>query len=300
VTGHVFRIERFAVHDGPGIRTTVFLKGCPLRCWWCHSPESQSALPELMFRPERCIRCFKCIDACQLSAIAQIASVPVIEEAVCRRCGGCAEVCATGARTQAGRLMRADDVVRVVDQDVLFYDQSGGGVTFSGGEPLSQPEFLLEMLEGCRRKRLHTAVDTCGMADPDVVRRAAALTDLFLFDVKMIDEERHRRFTGVSNARILENLRVLADARASVLVRLPLVPGVNDAPADVEQVGRFVSALGLSRVDVLPYHRAGTGKYAALGREYRLADTTVPTIETDAAVRVLRECGLDAVAGGRP
>ncbi len=300
MTGNVFRIERFAVHDGPGIRTTVFLKGCPLRCWWCHSPESQSTLPELMYRPDRCIRCFKCVEECQLGAISRVGDVPVVDEDLCRWCGGCADVCDTGARTRAGRLMTTADVVRVIEQDTLFYDQSGGGVTFSGGEPLMQPDFVIELLEACRDKRIHTAVDTCGMADRDRLLRAAELADLFLFDVKMLDDERHRQFTGVSNVRILDNLRALVAARARVLVRFPLVPGVNDEPGHVERVGRFLAGLGLSRVDVLPYHRAGSGKYPALGREYRLAGTEVPTTRTEEAVRILAGCGLDAVAGGRP
>lgn len=300
MTGNVFRIERFAVHDGPGIRTTVFLKGCPLRCWWCHSPESQSTQPELMHRPERCIRCFKCVEECQLGAISAVDGLPVVDESLCRWCGGCADACDTGARTRAGRVMSVADVVRAVEQDTLFYDQSGGGVTLSGGEPLMQPAFVIELLEACRSRRIHTAVDTCGMVDRGDLLRAAGLADLFLFDVKMLDDDRHRRFTGVSNGLILDNLRALVAAKARVLVRFPLVPGVNDDAGEVERVGRFLAGLGLSRVDVLPYHRAGSGKYPALGREYRLAETEVPTTKTEEAVRILSGCGLDAVAGGRP
>jgi pyruvate formate lyase activating enzyme len=300
VIGNVFRIERFAVHDGPGIRTTVFLKGCPLRCWWCHSPESQSALPELMYRPERCIRCFKCVEQCQLGAVSRAGDVPVVDQDLCRWCGSCADVCPSGARVRTGQLMTAADLVGAVERDTLFYDESGGGVTFSGGEPFVQPEFLLEALEGCRRKRLHTAVDTCGMADRDMLMQAVGLVDLFLFDIKLMDDERHRQFTGVSNGRILDNLRALVEARARVWIRMPLVPGVNDDPADLRQVGQFLARLGLSRVDVLPYHRAGTAKYPALGREYRLPETEVPAAATVEAVRILSSFGLDAVAGGRP
>ncbi len=288
------------MHDGPGIRTTVFLKGCPLRCWWCHSPESQSALPELMYRPDRCVRCLKCIDRCEAGAVSIVDSMPEVDQELCRWCGNCADVCASGARVRTGQVMSAEEVVRIVDRDTLFYDQSGGGVTFSGGEPYLQPEFLAQLLEGCRRKRIHTAVDTCGMADPDSLVRTLSLVDLFLFDIKLLDDERHRTFTGMSNVRILDNLRTLVEAHARVVVRLPLVPGVNDDPDGVARLGRFLSGLGLSRVDVLPYHRAGTAKYQALGREYRLADTQVPSHEIDEAVRILSGFGLDAVAGGRP
>ncbi len=297
--GNIFRIERYAVHDGPGIRTTVFLKGCPLRCWWCHSPESQASEPELMYRPERCIRCFKCVEACQEGAVSMAGDSIVIDQALCRWCGSCADVCAAGARVRTGRAMSAADVVSLVDRDTLFYDQSGGGVTFSGGEPFVQPQFLLEMLEGCRRRRIHTAVDTCGMADREMLLASVGLVNLFLFDIKILDEERHRLFTGVSNRKILQNLAALVEARANVWIRIPLVPGVNDDPAHLQHVGRLLADLRLSRVDVLPYHRAGTAKYPALGREYRLSGAA-PVAEAGEAVRILSGFGLDAVAGGRP
>lgn len=301
MTGYVFRIERFAVHDGPGIRTTVFLKGCPLRCWWCHSPESQSMQPELMLREDRCIRCGACIDRCQLGAISQADGLPVVDQALCLRCGDCADGCPTGARQQSGSVMSESRVLREVERDTIFYDQSGGGVTFSGGEPMMQAEFLVALLDACRRRRIHTAVDTCGMAPADVLHRVADRTDLILFDLKHLDDGPHRRATGSSNGQILANLEALAARRANVIARVPLVPGVNDDADHINRLGRFVADLGLSRIDVLPYHRAGTGKYAALGRG-GLSDGAAPP-STDVrtqVVRILAGCGLQAAVGGKP
>jgi pyruvate formate lyase activating enzyme len=301
VTGYVLRIERFAVHDGPGIRTTVFLKGCPLRCVWCHSPESQDTVPELMFREDRCIRCFECFDDCKLGAISEINGLPVVNESACRWCGDCADGCPTDARLQAGSVMTESRVLQEIERDTIFYDQSGGGVTFSGGEPMLQPDFLVRLLDGCRAKRIHTAVDTCGAAPADVLERVADRTDLFLFDVKHLDDEAHRKATGSSNRQILDNLKRLAARRANVWVRFPLIPDINDDLNHVRRLGQFVASLGLSHVDVLPYHRAGTGKYAALGRDYPLDGTEPPPLHVRAdVVRILTDCGLQAAVGGKP
>jgi len=301
VTGYVLRIERCAVHDGPGIRTTVFLKGCPLRCVWCHSPESQDLQPELMFREDRCIRCFECVDDCTLGAISEIGGLPVLNEAICRWCGDCADGCPTDARLQAGSVMTASRVLQEIERDTIFYDQSGGGVTFSGGEPLLQPDFLVRLLDGCKAKRIHTAVDTCGAAPADVVDRVADLADLWLYDVKHLDDAAHRKATGSSNRQILDNLKRLAARGANVRVRFPLIPDINDDLDHVRRLGQFLASLGLSHVDVLPYHRAGTGKYAALGRDDPLdgTDAPAPHVRTD-VLRILTDCGLQAAVGGTP
>ena len=301
VTGYVFRIERFAVHDGPGIRTTVFFMGCPLRCTWCHSPESQSMAPELMFRQDRCIRCFECVDHCQLGAISQVDGQPVVDIAVCRWCGDCADGCPTEARTQAGSVMTEARVLDEIAQDTIFFDQSGGGVTFSGGEPLMQPDFLVTLLDGCRALRIHTAVDTCGAALPQALARVADRADLFLFDLKHLDDAGHRRATGSSNVQILDNLQALAARKANVIVRFPLIPEINDDADHIERLGRYVRSIGLSRIDVLPYHRAGSGKYPALGRDYALAGSETPSgADRARAVRILTDCGLQAAVGGKP
>ncbi len=298
-TGSIFRVERFAIHDGPGIRTTVFLKGCPLACLWCHSPESQSAAPEFMPRADRCVRCGACAAACPHDAIRCADTPALARPAECVLCGACAEACPSGARELVGRTVSVDQVVETVEKDRIFYDQSGGGVTFSGGEPLMQPAFLLDVVARCRARGIRTAVDTSGHGDPAALRAIAGDTDLFLFDLKMMDEARHRAFTGLGNRLILDNLRALAAFHRAVIVRFPLVPGVNDDEENIAAMGRFVASLGLPRVDVLPYHRAGTAKYHRLGRDYRLADTQPPPRpQQEAIARSLTRFGLTVTLGG--
>jgi pyruvate formate lyase activating enzyme len=297
--GTIFRVERFAIHDGPGIRTTVFLKGCPLACAWCHSPESQSLAPEFMPRADRCIRCGACAGACPHDAIRFVDTPALARPAECDLCGSCAQACPSGARELVGRTVSVDDVLDVVEKDRIFYDQSGGGVTFSGGEPLMQPAFLSEAVARCRERHIHVAVDTSGYGDQAALLRIAGQADLFLFDVKILDEARHLAFTGVSNRPILDNLRVLAARHQAVIVRFPLVPGVNDDDDNVAALGRLAASLGLPRVDLLPYHRAGTAKYHRLNREYRLADTQPPTRDDqDAVARTLEGFGLTVSRGG--
>jgi len=296
-TGIVFRIDRFAVHDGPGIRTTVFLKGCPLRCWWCHSPESQAEAPEVLIHPDRCERCGTCLTVCPNDALVEENGrfVPVVTR--CTTCGTCVEECPCGARALAGSRVSVAEVMDTVARDVVFFDESGGGVTFSGGEPLMQPDFLGALLEACRAREIHTAVDTSGMAPWEAFEAIAANVRLFLFDVKIVDDARHRTFTGGSNARILENLRRLAAIHPAVRLRFPLIPGVTDDDENVEAVGRLVRSLGLPAIDVLPYHRAGLSKYARLGVEYRLPDVRPPAPGAVAAIVArLAAFGLDARA----
>ena len=299
VDGKVLRIERFAIHDGPGIRTTVFLKGCPLRCVWCHSPESQILQPEFMPRPDRCVRCFGCTTACPQHAATPAGDRGPVAPAACDTCGACAEACPTGARELAGRTMSVDALMAEIERDRIFYDESGGGATFSGGEPLMQPAFLAHVVRSCRNSAIHVAIDTCGHADTGALLDIARDADMFLFDLKMMDEDRHLAYTGASNARILENLERLAAVHSNVLVRFPLIPGVNDDDGNVRATGAFLASLRLTRVDVLPYHRAGLAKYDRLQRPYLLPDTQPPTADRQAhVVRLLEDCGLIVRPGG--
>jgi pyruvate formate lyase activating enzyme len=299
VTGRVFRIARFSVHDGPGIRTTVFLKGCPLRCAWCHSPESQRPEPQLAVHQDRCVACGTCLPACAQHAIAGQAGVMTTDRGRCRVCGACAEACPEGAREIVGREWSSNDLLATLARDEVFFDESGGGVTFSGGEPLMQPAFVAEMLRACRERRIHTAVDTCGMADRSAVEMVASLADLFLFDLKAADERRHRAITGASNVAILDNLRCLVSRGATVRARFPCVPGLTADDENVGQVGRLLADLGVRTVDVLPYHRAGTAKFARLGIEDPSPDLRVPTAdEVGRVAGLLAACGLDVHLGG--
>ena len=271
VRGMVFDIQRFSVHDGPGIRTTVFLKGCPLRCSWCHNPESQESRPELVVMEGRCIRCGSCREVCPERKKSGG------DDFTCVVCGTCVEACPTGARQIAGREMSVDDLVTELRRDRIFYDDSGGGVTFSGGEPLAQFEFLRAGLAAARAEGIHTAVDTCGYSPRERLLEIAGLTDLFLYDLKLWDSDLHHHYTGVSNAEIVENLRTIGRVHANIWIRIPVVPGINDDLASIEAMAQFVTTIpGVRQVNLLPFHRTGVQKFARLGRSFPLPDVRPP------------------------
>ena len=298
--GIIFDIKRYAIHDGPGIRTSVFLKGCPLRCWWCHNPESQSIEPVVLYRPDRCIGCGGCERACPEGAIRITPKGFIADPALCRSRGNCAEVCPSGARELVGKNVDVPWVMREIEKDRLFYEESGGGVTFTGGEPLMQPDFLEELLMECRKTDIHTAVDTTGYASPEVVRKIARYTDLFLYDVKFMDAEKHLKYTGVSNELILDNLVLLSREGARIFVRVPVIPGINDNAGEMAAIARFVSNLpGIVELAVLPYHRTAKQKYERFGMEYLLRDLEEPQEEEmENLAGFFRSKGLKVRIGG--
>lgn len=299
-SGIVFDIQKFSLHDGPGIRTTVFLKGCGLRCWWCHNPESQHPRPELLLRVELCIQCGACVAECPQGAIQPDGDAFVTDRALCERCGECLTACVAEAREIVGQEMTVEQVMDDVLRDVIFYDQSGGGVTFSGGEPLLQGEFLLDLLQACKAHDLHTIVDTCGHANVDTLARVRPYVDLFLYDVKVMDDARHREVTGVSNALILDNLRFLAAHNHPVIVRVPVIPNINDDEDNLRQLGDLVRSMpNITQVNILPYHKLGKDKYDRLAHTNPMPETAEPSEDAMLDVkRVLESFGLNVTIGG--
>lgn len=290
-TGTIFNIMRFAIHDGPGIRTTVFFKGCPLTCRWCHNPESQNGSPQLYFLENRCIACLDCTNNCDAVSVAD--GRPDTDRGRCTACGACADICPTAARELMGRCVTTQELLDEIRKDVVFYKQSGGGVTFSGGEPFAQSAFLEEVLTACRQEGIHTAVDTCGYADGEAMRSAPV--DLFLYDLKLIDDEKHIRYTGISNKVILENVKMLQKMRRRIWLRLPIIPGVNDSAEDLEKMAAFIRSAGeFEQIHLLPYHDISKEKYRRLGRKYPMEGRTRPPDRPamESAARVLEDRGL--------
>lgn len=274
VKGLVFDIDRFASHDGPGIRTVVFLKGCPLSCQWCHSPESQGAHPSLLYQDERCTACWLCLDVCPEGALTKgrggLGEVAVLNRALCTDCGKCVEVCYPGALKLAGADTTVGELVEQVARDKAFFDSSGGGITLSGGEPARQADFSYNILLACKQRGIHTALETTGYARWEVVSRLARVTDLFLYDVKFVDSEAHRRYTGVPNRLILSNLRKLAAGHRNIQVRVPCIPAVNDGEEQIQATAKLVKGYGVEKIALLPYNTAAGAKYKWLDRPFPL------------------------------
>ena len=299
-TGIVFDIKRFSIHDGPGIRTTVFLKGCPLRCAWCHNPESQRPEPQIMLRPSRCIVCGACVDECPEGAIQWNGAGLLTDRALCVQCGVCTAYCTSEARELVGREMSVAEVLGEIKRDLAFYDESGGGVTFSGGDPLFQAAFLLPLLQGCKELELHTAVDTCGATSWAVLDQIRPFVDLFLYDIKVVEEGRHRAATGAGNRAILDNLLRLAEAGARIQLRLAIIPGVNDDEENLRRTAELAAGLpNIEGISLLPFHNSAQEKYGSLGLAYDLAGVQAPDEARMLEIgRLLAGYGLAVSFGG--
>jgi pyruvate formate lyase activating enzyme len=297
-SGRITQIQRYSVHDGPGIRTTVFLKGCPLDCWWCHNPETRSVHPEVIWVETRCTGCDECREVCPQGGPI-FADLPK-DGTSCIACGNCVQACPADARKLVGCEMTVADVLAEVLKDRIFFDDSGGGVTLSGGEPLGQMPFVRELLQACRQQGIHTAVDTCGFAAPADLLAIVPWTDLFLYDLKMMDLMRHIQFTGVSNEPILDNLKTLGAVHNNLWVRIPLIPGVNDHPDELTAMARFAASVpGVRQVNLLPYHATAVAKFRRLHQPYRLDEVGRPSPEQmELSAEPFRALGLTTILGG--
>jgi len=292
----ITEIKRFATHDGPGIRTTVFIKGCPLHCQWCSNPETQNHYPEIYFIAKKCQSCGRCQEVCPEDAIT-LDRPERIEREKCTRCMLCVDACRYEALERAGVEATAEEVAAKVIEDSPFYAHSGGGITLSGGEPLTQPAFSACLFEICHENNISTVLDTSGYAKPEAVLQVIQHTDLVLLDIKNMSPEEHRRWTGVSNEIILENAGLMA-SQTEVRISLPLVPGVNDSKENIEQTADFARSIGVKYIDVLPFHRLGHGKYQLLGLEWPFANyENVPDKKLQDAVRRLKAKRLKVSKG---
>ncbi|NQU47846.1 MAG: glycyl-radical enzyme activating protein [Planctomycetes bacterium] len=299
-SGRIFDVKRYSLHDGPGIRTTVFLQGCPLSCWWCHNPESQNVGPSMHYQRNSCLGCQACVETCDKNALTLTADGIQRDQELCQTCGECAATCPSESRQLIGRQVSIHEVLQQVEKDRLYYDESGGGVTFSGGEPLAQPEFLIALLRACGEQDLHRVVDTSGLAATQTVLQVAAHCDLFLFDLKLMDDQRHRQTTGVSNQAILKNLRALDDIGQATQVRVPVIPGINDTVENFNAMAEFLMPLKhVRQVDLLPFHPSAREKHRKFGMPWKLngaAEIAPQRLEEFA--EAIRAPGLQVEIGG--
>ena len=297
----VFDIKRYSINDGPGIRATIFLKGCPLNCQWCHNPESISPKVQKLFTAAKCIGCGECCKVCPVKACIATPDGIVTHNDLCTLCGLCAEVCPTRAMEMSGRYRSPVELLEIIEKERPFFDQSQGGVTFSGGEPLLYPEFLIEILEACGKRGIHRAIDTSGYVKTETLLKVAQHTDLFLYDLKMISSEKHKRYTGVGNRLILENLKMLAEQEVAIQIRVPLIGGVNDDDDSVVAMAAFVANLpGEKRgVNLLPFHDVARGKDIKLGQERDLGTFREPgPSDIQRVIDAISAYGLAVTVGG--
>ncbi len=299
VSGTIFSIQKYSIHDGPGIRTTVFLKGCDLRCWWCHNPESFNKKKEIIFWENKCIGCRDCEKICELEAIEFKDEGFYRNKKKCNLCGKCADTCPSEALEHIGREMTITEVIKEIEKDKVFYEESGGGVTFSGGEPLLQIDFLDNVITSLKEKGTHVVIDTSGYVPWENFERIRDKVDLFLYDIKHMDNEYHKRFTGVSNNRILSNLKRLSLIGSNIWVRVPIIPGINDDDLNILSICEYLLTINLRDVYLLPYHNIANHKYEKLGISYKLLDIMPPKDEDIKRIyNIFRDQGFNVNIGG--
>lgn len=297
----IFDIKGYAINDGPGIRLAIYFKGCPLRCLWCHNPESISPQQQKLFTAARCIGCGECVKGCPNQACRLTKDGIITDQSRCSLCGACARICPTRATEISGEYKSIAELMVIIERERHLFDQSGGGVTISGGEPLLYPEYLFELFDCCGQQQIHRALDTCGHVKQELLLAAVTRTDLFLFDLKLMDSSRHKQYTGVDNQRILSNLKALAATGADIQIRMPLIKGVNCDAANLDATASFVAKLAGAKktIALLPYHAIAAHKYVKLGGEYQ-GQGLQPPDESDLqqALDCFASHGLNAAVGG--
>jgi pyruvate formate lyase activating enzyme len=297
----IFDIKRYAINDGPGIRLAIYFKGCSLRCAWCHNPESIVPQAQKLFAPERCIGCGECVKVCPQQALEMTDEGMRTDSERCTLCGECARICPTRAMEISGEEKSIDELMTIIEREQHLFDQSGGGVTVSGGEPLLYPDYLFELFDRCGERRIHRAIDTAGHIPEENLIAAAERAELFLFDLKLIDNERHQRFTGVDNRMILSNLRALAATGAQIQIRIPLIKGINTSDADLRAFAEIIADLPGEKkaVALLPYHAIAVHKYRKLGSTYQEDALQTPEQkDLERAIDWFSHYGLSASVGG--
>lgn len=283
--GLIFNIQRFSLHDGPGIRTTIFFKGCPLNCLWCQNPEGLSSKKELFQYSGKCIGCSSCLEICPEGAISFSDSEPSIDRSICKLCMTCADNCPTGALEAIGTEMTVKEITDEVFKDRVIFEESGGGVTLSGGEPLLQLGFVIELLKAMKELDINTAVETSGYVSMEALKIVSPWTDLFLYDLKLLDPEKSKEYTGISSKPVIDNFKYLAQNGSQLIVRMPLIPGVNDHRDHLRLMADILNEIGINELELIPYHNLGVHKYRGLNMDYQLQELEAPSKNQMAAVR---------------
>ena len=297
----IFDVKRYAINDGPGIRVTIFFKGCPLSCRWCHNPESISPDVQKLYTASKCIGATECIKVCDQNALTLTKDGIVTDPDRCNLCGACADACPTRAIEMSGKPESIEDLLKIIKNERLLFDTSGGGVTFSGGEPLMHHKFLIALLDACGAEGIHRTVDTTGYASPDILLAVASRTDHFLYDIKLMDSKKHKEYTGVANEKILSNLKLLAATGASINIRIPLISGVNADDDNIHKTAEFILSLAgdKKQVNLLPHHNIAQKKYEKLGKTVDLSGMSEPTSqEQDHVLSLFASYGIPAIIGG--
>lgn len=299
IKGNIFDIQRFSVHDGPGIRTLVFLKGCPLKCTWCSNPESQYKDKQLMFLEQNCIHCDKCTEVCPQDAI-HFNPTFYLDQNKCDLCGKCVDVCFSKALHMAGELKTVDETIEILQKDSIHYRRSGGGITLSGGEPLFQSNFARELLKACKEKGWHTAIETTAYTSKEVLEKVLPWLDLILLDIKHMDPNKHKMYVGQPNEVILKNARFIGEFGIPIIIRVPVIPGFNDGVLDIEDIAFFAKTIkSVKQIHLLPYHRLGENKYDYLEYEYRMKGVKPPKKDEMTQLKeVVEEIGIPCQIGG--